>query len=477
VAQRATQTSLTIAMTIPMSTNTTIAPCIQIHVGDMTGKLTRTSRGARALLLRRAAALVATALLAVALTSTVATAAPLGGVNILGLGSGPFPAQVDADLATASALHARVVRTYLQWSVLQPHGPGSFDPGAVAFLDRLTADASARGVGVIMIVDSTPCWASSAPVALLRACTSGRSNTANAWPPRDAGDYANAMAFLARRYGPTLAALEVWNEPDQANEDYFAGPEKPEHYAALLRAAYPAIKQADPAVPVLAGSLVGSNGVFLRALYADGIRGYYDGLAVHFYNLLLGSLRAIHETQLAAGDHTSLWLDEFGWPSCWPHRRIEQEQGCVTPRVQARNIADTVRSLARTPWVAAEVLYKLHSSSAEDFGLTGASAASPKTAFTALARALASPFGAPSRVVLRLRRRHGRVIASGSGPVGDYMRLEAFQGSRLRYSALFTLDRFDRYSIPLPRVLGTHGLRVRVYQYWAGLARDARASI
>jgi hypothetical protein len=26
-------------MTIPMSTNTTIAPCIQIHVGDITGKL------------------------------------------------------------------------------------------------------------------------------------------------------------------------------------------------------------------------------------------------------------------------------------------------------------------------------------------------------------------------------------------------------------------------------------------------------
>ena len=56
----------------------------------------------------------------------------------------------------------------------------------------------------------------------------------------------------------------------------------------MLRAAYPAIKQANPSVPVLAGSLVGSNGVFLRALYAAGIKGYYDGLAVHFYNLTLG---------------------------------------------------------------------------------------------------------------------------------------------------------------------------------------------
>jgi hypothetical protein len=57
------------------------------------------------------------------------------------------------------------------------------------------------------------------------------------------------------------------------------------------------------------------------------------------------------------------------------------------------------------------------------------------------------------------------------------MQLEAFQGSVLRYRALFVLDRFDRYSIPLPAVLGTRGLTVRVFQYWAGPARAAQRSI
>jgi hypothetical protein len=69
------------------------------------------------------------------------------------------------------------------------------------------------------------------------------------------------------------------------------------------------------------------------------------------------------------------------------------------------------------------------------------------------------------------------VLASGSGPVGDYMELEAFHGSLLRYRALFTLNRFNRYSIALPSVLGTGGLRVRVYQYWAGRDRAAQRSI
>jgi hypothetical protein len=78
---------------------------------------------------------------------------------------------------------------------------------------------------------------------------------------------------------------------------------------------------------------------------------------------------------------------------------------------------------------------------------------------------------------LSLRRRSGRVLASGSGPVGDYMELEVFQGSLLRYRALFVLNRFNRYAITLPAALGTSGLRIRVYQYWAGVGRGAQKRI
>ncbi len=94
---------------------------------------------------------------------------------------------------------------------------------------------------------------------------------------------------------------------------------------------------------------MGSNGAFLRALYAAGIKGYYDGLSVHFYNLVLASLRYIHEVQLQNGDHTPLWLNEFGWSSCWPRQRVQQEQGCVTKQVQAANLANVFRSTRTHP--------------------------------------------------------------------------------------------------------------------------------
>lgn len=491
---------------MPASTNTTIAACVQIQVGfmastvacragrrdyrvGMAGRQSRAKVGRPgvglmvvivALLVQTVAAMAGTppaggATRAGAPVGRAAAARPLGGVNIDDLFTHPSSSAADRDVAYARALHARVVRLEVPWSVFEPAAAGQLDAGALAVLDRLVSDAAAGGIRVIATVESTPCWASSAPASLLRKCVAGRRGRANEWPPRQPATYASFVAMLAGRYGTRLAAIEVWNEPDQANEEYFAGPEKPQRYAAILRSAYPAIKQANPNVPVLAGSLVGSNGVFLRALYAAGIKGYYDGLAVHFYNLLLASVRAIHETQLANGDRTPLWLDEFGWSSCWPAYGVQQEQGCVTQRTQAQNITDTFRSLARTPYVAAAVLYELRGTRGEDFGVLRGERRKP--AFAALSRVLASPFGSPSRVTLSLGVRRGAVLASGSGPVGDYMQLEASQGGVLRYRALFTLDRFDRYAIPLPRALGTHGLTVRVFQYWAGRAAGVQRSI
>ena len=148
----------------------------------------------------------------------------------------------------------------------------------------------------------------------------------------------------------------------------------------------------------------------------------------------------------------------------------------MTQAGQAVNLTNIFHALAHTPYIAAEVDYGLQDSSSEDFGVLN-TAGRRKPSFAALAGVLASPFGSPSPVSLRLSRRGGHVVASGSGPAGDYMELEAFRGRVLRYRALFTLNRFNQYSITLPHVLGTSGLQVRVYQYWEGQGKAARKRI
>lgn len=422
------------------------------------------------------AATLLACLLAGAVAAGAAQAAPIGGIDIGTVDGHTSLSALDRDVKAAGQLRAKLVRVEFPWSAFEPNRRGKLDSAAVKAADRLVKDAAAAHVKIVALTESTPCWATSAPPKLRSGCKLGSGGVANAWPPRKASDYGAFVGWLAKRYGRQLAAIEVWNEPDQINQDYLRGKNKPLEYAKLLRAAYPAIKHADRHVKVLAGSLVGSNGVFMEDLYKDGIKGYYDGVAVHFYTLTLGALHYFHHVQVKNHDHKPLWLDEVGWSSCWPRYKIEQEQGCVTKQVQARNLEDLFHQLARTRYVAAILPYTLQDGFKEEFGVLSASGAR-KPSFHALSKVLRSPFGRPSPVKLSLKAGHGRVVASGSGPVGDYMKLEAFEHGALRYHALFTLNRFNRYSIKLPRALGTHGLRVRVYQYWLGRKADAQRSI
>ena len=407
--------------------------------------------------------------------SAAGQSAPLGGLNMTGLAFGSSQARVNQAVAWARSVDAHVIRVEFPWSALEPR-KGQIDPSALAYTDYLVNRAAAARIKVLVLTMGTPCWASSAAPSLLARCKPGQHNGANAWTPRDPATFGSFAAFKAARYSSKLAAIEVWNEPDQANEDYLAGPNKAQHYAEILRAAYPAIKRADPHMTVLGGSLVGSNGAFLKALYAAGIKGYYDGLSVHFYNLVLASLRYTHEVQIQNGDTTPLWLNEFGWSSCWPRQHIQQEQACVTPQVQAANLANTYRSLARTSWIAAEIMYGLQGSRREDFGVLSQTGAR-KPAFAALRSVLVSPFGAPAPVTVHLSRHGGRVLATGSGPVGDYLQIEALGGGGVRYTAQFTLNRFNGYSIAMPAALGTSGLKVSVFQYWMGTPKAATAGI
>jgi hypothetical protein len=420
-----------------------------------------------------ATALLASTLLTLAPSPASARATTLqGGVNILGITAASTASEADKAIADAAALHAKLVRVEAPWFQFEPNGAGQMNPQTLAFADRLIDDAAADGIKVILIAEGVPCWASSAPARVLSQCKPLHESKANSWPPKDPSSFGEYTAFLAARYGTKLAAIEIWNEPDQANEDYFAGPEKPKRYAAVLRAAYTAIKAANPAVPVLGGSLVGSNGAFLKQLYAAGIKGFYDGLAVHFYNLTLASVRAIRETQVKNGDTTPLWLDEFGWSSCFPLERIEQEQGCVTESVQAKNLISTIRELSKASYVAAAVVYKLQDAPRERFGLLGVGGRH-KQSFKALQSVLAAPVGSIPPVTLSLQHRHGQLVAKGSAPVGDYMRLEEIVSGVLRYKVLFVLNRFNEYSLALPRQLGTKHVKVRVFQYWMGRARAA----
>ncbi len=220
-----------------------------------------------------------------AASATPAASSLLAGVNIDSVGRGSTPAQATSVVADARTLHAKVIRIEIPWAVFEPLSPAPerIEAGPLAYTDRLLASAGAAGIRVILDVDDTPCWASSAPSSLLANCRPLRQSGApTRGRPSDPAAYATFVVVPCRvATRRRCRSLKYGTSRISPTKRISRARTKPQRYAAVLRAAYTAVKAVDPNIPVLAGSLVASNGKFLRELYAAGIKGYYDGLAVH----------------------------------------------------------------------------------------------------------------------------------------------------------------------------------------------------
>jgi hypothetical protein len=350
------------------------------------------------------------------------------------------------ELQQAAQVGANAVEVFAQWSSLEPKANGVFDQGDVSELDAAVDGAAALGMKVILRARGTPCWASTEPPEA-RAV---RPDLCEAYPPTNPGLYGQFVTWLAQRYAGKLAAIEVWAEEDHDDGQHFAGPDRPGHYAALLKTAYAAVQASGSPVPVIIGAMVGADGSFLDALYKDGIQGHYNGIAVDFYNVVLASMRAIHQVQLAHGDHTPQYLEEFGWTTCSTPRSIAEEYFvCVSPQQQGVDIDDVYRALSGVPWVAGAQVFTLRDNPNLHFGISNADG-SPKASFAAVAQAFHGQLGPPRPVTLKVK---GRSLV-GTAPVGDQVAIVVRppRGKPGKtYTAYVTLSVNGTYSSPLPR--------------------------
>jgi polysaccharide biosynthesis protein PslG len=406
-----------------------------------------------------------------AVFATVASAKPLYGVQGVPTSAGASQAEVDTALDAAKKANAKVIRIEVLWSRLEPTAAGVRDADELAAVDRVVSGAAARGMKTELMIDSTPCWASSSPER--GSCAGADPNTSKVtrYPPSDPDGYVEISTFLVARYAANLAAFEVWNEPDQVNEIYWAGPNKVRGYVALAKAVYPALKRTAPGVPVLAGSFVGGNGKWLQALYNAGLKGSYDGLAVHFYDLPLSALTTTRAVQKRNGDSKPLWLSEFGFTSCYakggPAFKIDH--ACNTRKGQAQNLTDTLRKVASVSWVKAAFVYMINDQSdAYQFGLLTASGAT-KPAFAAVRNVFGGKkVGVTKPKMAPLKARRGRIVVKGTATQTEMLTLRVWRSGRLAFRATLRTDRFGAYRLVLPASIGTSQLRARLSGTWTG---------
>ncbi|MSX02970.1 MAG: hypothetical protein F2813_07405, partial [Actinobacteria bacterium] len=170
----------------------------------------------------------------------------------------PFVDLVAED-AVMRANGVRSMRMPIEWNLLQPYATEADVPPLVrdryplvdgiptdfSVIDRRIAAAARSDIQVTALVLRAPLWAAAHPGVDFS-------------PPRDPATYGKFLATLIGRYGTRgsfwaanpdvpkhpLCSFQIWNEPSLKR--YFPVRSFAPSYVKLLRAAYKAVKAADP---------------------------------------------------------------------------------------------------------------------------------------------------------------------------------------------------------------------------------------
>ena len=296
---------------------------------------------------------------------------------------------------------AKWVRIDINWAQIQSRGPSSYDWNAI---DRVVEGARSRGLSVLGGILYTPSWARP-------------SGTDSTYGP-DPGQYAAFAKQAVAHYSALgVHAYEVWNEPNVTA--FWTPAPDVDDYAALLKAAYPAIKAADPRATVVSGSTAPAPAAgpdmspvrFLRGIYAAGGGDSFDVVGHHPYcwpgypgdqedwsawYQMYGTNPSLRSVMADNGDAAKqIWATEFGAPTDGP------AGSHVSEDTQAKMLSRGYSVWSKYDWAGPLFAYQgrdygTDTSTRENFfGLVRADW-SPKPAYDAYRSAVATATGSPA---------------------------------------------------------------------------------
>jgi polysaccharide biosynthesis protein PslG len=218
----------------------------------------------------------------------------------------------------------------IDWNSIQAAGPTSY---MWTNTDNVVRDAKARGLKILAMVGYAPAWARPS------SCPAGSDKCL----PADPATYAAFAGAAVERYGATavdpslrgsILAWQVWNE---ANHGPFVTKVNVPAYTHMLKLAFMSMKTVDPMAIVLAGGTSpapddpsGSDmqpATFLKQMYANGAKGFFDAFSHHPYSFPCTPLThadwnaftqtlTLHNLMVANGDSAKkIWATEAGAPT------------------------------------------------------------------------------------------------------------------------------------------------------------------
>jgi hypothetical protein len=294
------------------------------------------------------ALLIAGALLfAPAVASSAHAATPKGFFGVMVNGPLDDPSvDLDAQAAAMKADGVQSWRVEMSWDLIEPaRGQYAWGP-----TDRKVLAAARQGFDVLGLALRAPAWANG-----------GSANPFT--PPRSPSTFATFLKALIARYGPSgslwaehpevpkrpVRAWEVWNEPNL--KVYFTRQPFAKPYAAMLRAAYAAVKQADRRATVLMASMANYSWRDLaKLLDVKGPKLRFDAAGAHPFSGRPSNAVKIVRLNRQALDKRGyrkvpLWLTELTWSSAKGKKTPLTQNWETTEAGQASRLRDVYKLL------------------------------------------------------------------------------------------------------------------------------------
>ncbi len=232
------------------------------------------------------------------------------------------------------------------------------------YTDKFINLVHKQGFEIICCFATTPEWASGVTEEEKKLFHErGWSNLIGVMAPKqdyykDLEDFAEETA---RRYKDKIKYYEFWNEPDGMGMPFIIYDEegKPRDiklggdfrvYTELLKVVYRGLKRGNPHCIVAVGGLE-SKTSFLRGIYENGGRDYFDAVAIHPYGdgqaLRVEWIDEIRELMVEMGDaHKPIWITEWGW--------------ATTPEKQAQLLKEGFQELKKRPYIKIATFHTLN---------------------------------------------------------------------------------------------------------------------
>ncbi len=229
---------------------------------------------------------------------------------------------VESKAALAASAGVKWSREEFQWHRIEPE-KGRFDFG---FYDHLVDTANRNGISVYGIVGYWAWWT-------------------KPYTQEGIEDYARYCTALVTHFKDRVKHWEIWNEP---NIFFWTGPK--EMYPELLKAAYRAIRAADPDAQVLGCSTSGIDTPFIESVMEAGAP--FDILTIHPYRGSLDEMGFIKElrdtvalTKAADGKEKPVWITEMGLPTQLYGGLSERNQATFLARCYLSALASGVDTI------------------------------------------------------------------------------------------------------------------------------------